>query len=69
MITKLHKLYEKAKKKLNKNCSDAKAIAIAQMVANGILPESDLSDEINNMHQSTKQLINEKPLPNVYFTY
>jgi hypothetical protein len=69
MITKLHNLYEKAKKKLHDNCNDAKAIAIAQMVANGILTESDLSDEINNMHNSTKILINEKPLPNVYFTY
>lgn len=69
MITKLHKLYERAKKRLKQNCSDAKAIAVAQMVANGILTESDLSDEINNMHQSTKQLINEKPQPDVYFTY
>ena len=68
-MIRLHILYEKAKKKLQQNCSDAKAIAIAQMVANGILTDADLSDEISNMHNSTKQLINEKPQPNVYFTY
>jgi hypothetical protein len=68
-MIRLHKLYEKAKKKLQDNCNDAKAIAIAQMVANGILTDSELSDEIQNMHNSTKQLINEKTLPDVYFTY